>query len=201
MTTSTHGRQFPPEVLTPEEVRRLMNVFTGDRWACLRDRALIAVLYRTGLRVSEALALREKDVDPARHAVRVMRGKGGRSRTVGIDDGALHVLNQWLQRRSAMGYDAGQAIFCTAWGRAVAPGHVRRMLKRASEAAGIAKRVHPHGLRHTLAAELREEGIDIGVISKQLGHADIATTARYLDHIAPAAVLAAMMERGWGGGD
>ncbi|MBL0869844.1 MAG: tyrosine-type recombinase/integrase [Phycisphaerales bacterium] len=98
MPTTTYGRTFPPEILTPDEVRRLLDALAGDRWACVRDRALIAVLYRTGLRVSEALALREKDVDEARHAVRVMRGKGGRSRTVGIDDGALRVLNQWLQR-------------------------------------------------------------------------------------------------------
>jgi site-specific recombinase XerD len=62
--------------------------------------------------------------------------------------------------------------------------------------AGIAKRVHPHGLRHTLAVELREEGVDIAIISKQLGHRSVSTTARYLDHIAPLAVIEAMRSRG-----
>jgi hypothetical protein len=62
---------------------------------------------------------------------------------------------------------------------------------------GIAKRVHAHGLRHTHAAELRAEGVDIGIISEQLGHTSIATTVRYLDHIAPVAVVEAMRERAW----
>jgi integrase len=70
-------------------------------------------------------------------------------------------------------------------------------LHRLGHAAGIAKRVHPHGLRHTHAAELRAEGIDIGIISKQLGHTSIATTARYLDHIAPVAVIAIIAGRSW----
>jgi len=63
--------------------------------------------------------------------------------------------------------------------------------------AGIAKRVHAHGLRHTHAAQLREEGLDIGVISKQLGHSTISTTAHYLDHIAPWAVLDSIGKRDW----
>jgi integrase len=63
--------------------------------------------------------------------------------------------------------------------------------------AGITRRVHAHGLRHTMASELREEGLDIGIISKQLGHRSITTTARYLDHIAPLAVLQAMAKREW----
>ena len=63
--------------------------------------------------------------------------------------------------------------------------------------AGIAKRVHPHGLRHTHAAQLRAEGVDIGIISKQLGHRSISTTAVYLDHIAPYAVVEAVRAREW----
>ena len=65
------------------------------------------------------------------------------------------------------------------------------------EQAGIEKRVHPHGLRHTHAAELRAEGVDIGIISKQVGHRSTATTARYLDHIAPWAVVEAIRGREW----
>jgi integrase len=71
------------------------------------------------------------------------------------------------------------------------------MLPRLARLAGIAKRVHAHGLRHTHAAELRAEGIDIGIISKQLGHTSIATTIRYLDHIAPRAVVEAVAGRVW----
>jgi integrase len=73
--------------------------------------------------------------------------------------------------------------------------YVRVLLKRLAERAGIDKRVHAHGLRHTHAAQLRAEGVDIGIISKQLGHASISTTARYLDHLAPRAVIEAMRSR------
>lgn len=73
--------------------------------------------------------------------------------------------------------------------------YVRQMLPRLARKAGIAKRVHAHGLRHTHAAELRREGKDIGAISKQLGHSSISTTARYLDHIAPEDVARAIAGR------
>jgi len=74
---------------------------------------------------------------------------------------------------------------------------VRRWLPGLGRRAGIGKRVHAHGLRHTHAAQLREEGVDIGIISKQLGHASIPTTAHYLDHIAPWAVVDAVAQRAW----
>ncbi len=73
------------------------------------------------------------------------------------------------------------------------------MLKRLVFRAGIEKRVHAHGFRHTHAAQLRAEGVDIAIISRQLGHASINTTARYLDHIAPQAVIEAMRGRAWSG--
>ena len=75
--------------------------------------------------------------------------------------------------------------------------YVRLLLPALGQRAGIEKRVHAHGLRHTHAAQLRQEGLDIGIISKQLGHRSIATTARYLDHICPLAVVEAMRGRAW----
>jgi len=74
--------------------------------------------------------------------------------------------------------------------------YVRVMLKRLTAKAGIDKRVHAYGLRHT-AAQLRAEGVDIAIISRQLGHTSITTTARYLDHLAPTAVIEAMRQRNW----
>lgn len=190
-------RHLPPEILTPAEVAALLGACAGDSYRAVRCRALIALLYRSGLRIAEALALYPKDVDEARSSVRVLRGKGGRSRTVGIDAGGLALLRPWLQRRAAMGFTGAHPLFCTAWGRPLAAASVRRMLPALARRAGVAKRVHAHGLRHTHASELREEGVDIGVISKQLGHQDISTTARYLDHIAPWAVVEAVSRRVW----
>ena len=77
--------------------------------------------------------------------------------------------------------------------------YVRVMLKRLAAGAGIDKRVHAHGLRRTHAAQLRAEGVDIAIISRQLGHASITTTARYLDHLAPRAVIEAIRGRSWTG--
>ncbi|MCC7389310.1 MAG: site-specific integrase [Phycisphaerales bacterium] len=191
------GRRFPPEVLTDAEVRALLAACGDGTPTHARNRALIAVLYRGGLRVSEALALYPKDLDPATGAVRVLWAKGGRARTIGLDPGAFRLVGEWLRLRAGTGLDARYPLFCTPRGRAVSSSYIRRLLNRLGEQAGIQKRVHPHGLRHTHAAQLRAEGVDIGIISKQLGHRSIATTARYLDHIAPWAVVEAIRGREW----
>lgn len=191
-------RRLPPEVLSSDEVAALLGVCAGDAFANLRTRALIAVLYRTGLRLSEALSLLPKDIDQQRSCVRVLRGKGGRSRTVGIDAGALTMLQPWIERRAMLRtLKPSSPVFCTSWGTPLSTAYIRRLLPRLAAKAGIAKRVHAHGFRHTHAAELRAEGVDIGVISKQLGHQDISTTARYLDHIAPWAVVEVVSARTW----
>jgi site-specific recombinase XerD len=153
-------------------------------------------MWRCGLRVSEALALRVCDVDGEAGCVRVLRGKGGKSRVVGIDVQSVEVLGRWLERREKLGIVSDQ-LFCTLGGRPLISAYVRSLLSRLGRKAGLSKRVHAHGLRHTHAAELRAEGVDIGVISKQLGHASIATTARCLDHICPQQVIDTIRSRTW----
>ncbi len=192
-------RRFPPEVLTDTEVRTLMAACGTRSLAAARNRALIALLYRTGLRVSEALALRPKDMDLSGGAIRVLHGKGDTFRTVGIDPGAAAVVAEWLGVRAAAGVNGVSPVFCTRSGGPVQTGYVRILMGRLARKAGIDKRVHAHGLRHTHAAQLREEGVDVGIISRQLGHRSIVTTARYLDHIQPMAVVDAMRTRSWPG--
>ncbi len=195
------GKTFPPEVLSRDEVMALMGACANSP-AGVRNRALLVVLYRTGLRITEALSLEPKDLDLEGGAVRVLRGKGGRSRTVGIDPGAAAVVEEWLSIREAWlvpgRRSPGNTVFCQRDGRPLASSYIRVLVPRLACAAGIEKRVHAHGLRHTHAAELRAEGVDIGIISKQLGHRCISTTARYLDHIMPMAVVEAMRRRSWG---
>jgi len=193
---TTRGRRFPPEVLTDGEVRRLLAA-CGDLPSGVRNRALLSLLYRSGLRVTEALSLRPKDLDLAAGSVRVLFAKGGRSRTVGIDPGGAAVVAEWLVVREGLGLGGEEPLFCTSWGSPVTSECVRRLMPMLARKAGIEKRVHAHGLRHTHAAQLREEGLDIGVISKQLGHRSIATTALYLDHVAPVAVVRAIGGRRW----
>jgi integrase/recombinase XerC len=189
-------KRLPPEVLTDTEVRAIMAA-CGQTPAGLRNRALIAVMYRSGLRLAEALSLRPHDVDHAQGAARVLFGKGGRSRTVGIDAGALAVVREWEAARAARGVGPGAPLLCTTYGTPVTQAYVRRLMRRLGARAGIGKRVHAHGLRHTHAAQLRSEGVDIGIISKQLGHRSITTTATYLDHICPFAVIETVRAREW----
>ena len=197
--TARPKRRLPPEVLNDAEVCALMGACGRYAPTGLRNRALIALLYRTGLRINEALTLYPKDLELTDGSVRVLHGKGGRSRTVGLDPGAAAVIARWLDARSGLGLGGRHPVFCTLRGHPMAAAYVRVLLKRLAARAGIDKRVHAHGLRHTHAAQLRAEGVDIGIISKQLGHASISTTARYLDHLAPRAVIEAMRRRSWTG--
>ena len=176
----------------------LLEACSGHGVTDIRNRALIALLYRSGLRINEALSLHPKDIDPARGSVRVLMGKGGKARTAGIDDGALGYVTAWLDARSRLPRVGPLSpLFCSKYGTPVCDGSVRKLLPLLARRAGVLKRVHAHGFRHTHAAELRSEGVDIGIISKQLGHNDISTTARYLDHIAPWAVVEAVRTRAW----
>ena len=193
---TNQGRTFPPEVLTPIEVARLMDACPGTPVGA-RTRALIALLYRSGLRISEALALRPKDLDADAGTVRVLRGKGGKSRTVGMDPRGFDELRFWLSVRRTHGVPDDAPLFCSLRGDAITSAGVRYRLPRLARDAGIAKRVHAHGLRHTHAAELRAEGVEIGVISKQLGHNSIATTALYVDHLMPGDVIDTVRRRQW----
>ena len=129
----------------------------------------------------------------------MLHGKGGRSRTVGLEPGAAAIIERRLDARSRLGLGGRHPVFRTLRGHRMAAAYVRVMRKRLAARAGIDKRVHAHGLRHTHAAQLRAEGVDIALISRQLGHARITTTARYLDHLAPRAVIEAMRRRSWTG--
>ncbi len=196
---TNRGCHLPPEILTEEEVHALLRACSAKAATGIRNRALIAVLYRSGLRISEALCVYPKDVDPSAGAIRVLHGKGKRARTVGIDPGAMAIIEPWFDMRTRIGLRGKQRLFCTLEGRPMRDSYVRVLLPRLARKAGLEKRVHAHGFRHTHAAQLRAEGVDIGVISKQLGHQSIATTARYLDHIAPLAVIETMRSRRWSG--
>ena len=193
---TNRGRRFPPEPLSPEEARALLEA-CGSSWAGLRNAALIAILWRAGLRVSEALALEPKDVDLELGTVRVLRGKGDRTRVVGLDPKACAVVHEWLEIRPWVPLSDDLPLFATREGRQVSAGYVRELLRRLATKAGILKRVHPHGLRHTMATEMRREGVDIVLIQRQLGHTNLHTTQTYLAHVAPEEVFEAVRQRSW----
>jgi len=198
LNRSGKGRKFPAEVLNPDEVKALIRACSNRAPTGVRNRALLVMLYRGGLRVGEALALLPKDVDSRRGTIRVLHGKGDQARTVGLDPEALAVIERWTDVRKALGISSRRPLFCTLTGGPLDPSYVRQLLPRLATRAGIDKRVHAHGLRHTHAAELAEEGYPVNFIQDQLGHASLAVTDRYLRHIAPAARIEALQRRSWG---
>jgi site-specific recombinase XerD len=191
------GARYAAEVLTPAEVRAILATCrrcpTGDR-----DAALIVLMWRAGLRVSEALSLLSRDVDRDTGAIHVRHGKGGHERRSAIDPTALALVTRWLDARASLPLPKAGPLVCTVRapaGRPLYPQQVRTMLARRAARAGVTRRVHPHALRHTHAAELAREGLPVNVIQAQLGHRSLSTTDRYLRHVAPEQLRAAIADR------
>lgn len=191
------GKRYPAEVLTEAEVASLLRACSPKAPTGIRNRALLSVMYRAGLRVSEALALYPKDIDANAGTITVLHGKGDKRRIVGLDPGAFAVLARWLDRRTSLGLNGRYPIFCTLQGATSKPAYVRALMPRLAARAGVEKRVHAHGLRHTHAAELAREGTPLNLVQAQLGHSSLATTDRYLRHIAPEELVKAMKARVW----
>jgi site-specific recombinase XerD len=185
------GKKYPPEPLTPDEVAAIIGGCSTRSRTGIRNRALLTLLYRSGLRVSEALALKPADVNLARHTVRVLHGKGDKATTRGFHPSATDALARWMDTRREMKLRGGP-LFCTLDGGPLYPQYVRLLLGRLARNAGVTKRVHPHGLRHTFAVELLHAGTDAVTISKLLGHSSVATTVRYLDHLSNARAVEAL---------
>jgi site-specific recombinase XerD len=197
------GRLFPAEVLTSDEIRAMLRMLPRRGAIALRNRALIVMLWRCGLRVAEALALEPKDVDLKLGTVTVLQGKGKKRRTVGIDPRACENIARWLEAREDLGLKPHEGkLFVVVQmpyrGRPMKTQNARDLLNVLARRAGVHRRVHPHGLRHTHAFELMKEGVPLPIIQKQLGHNDLATTAHYIDHLAPFEVIDAMQRREWG---
>ncbi len=168
----------------------------GDQPDGVRLRGLIVVLWRAGLRISEALALAESDLDRVRGAIQVRHGKGGRRREVGMDRWAWEQLDPWLNVRADLPIGA---LFCVlrgpTRGRPCSAAGVRVQLRNAAITAGVRRRLAPHQLRHAHAVEMSREGVPLVVIQRQLGHADLGVTSVYLRGIDNTEIVHAVHER------
>ena len=140
------GKRFPVEILTADEISQLIKACSNRAPTGIRNRALIVIMYRAGLRLSEALALKSKDVDAKAGSVTILHGKGDKRRTAGLDPGAIAVISRWLDKRKELGLTGRAKVFCTLSGRPLHASYVRTALHRLGKKAGIEKRVHPHGL-------------------------------------------------------
>lgn len=208
------GRKFPAEPLDHDEMSRLLDAAlhpgtpdprSSAPWATTsapRNHALLTVLWRTGLRLGEALALMPRDVDLTKRTISVEKSKTAAGvRTVGLDDIAAESLERWLEVRAGLGVNGSCPVFCTVLhgaGRPIAPSTWQGTIKAIARRAGIVKhRVHSHGLRHTFAAEVVSEGESLPVISKMLGHKNAAITLHYVDNtLSRSKAVEAMQRRG-----
>lgn len=197
MVASNKGQKFPAEPLTADEARAIFNACSKRAPTGLRNRALLVLLYRAGLRISEALAVRPKDLDRKAGTIRVLRGKGQTTRLVALDAGAWAIVEVWLERRSQLGISGRAPVFCTLSGEQMKSAYIRALLPRLAKKAGVAKRAHAHGLRHSFAYELANENVPLHVIQAALGHASIQTTDVYVRHLNPATVVEALRGREW----
>lgn len=184
--------KFPAEVMNKEEVERFMASFSPTATG-VRNRAACAVMLYGQLRCAEMCDLRLVDVSMEGGAITVLCGKGGKRRVVGMSCALLErYVRPWLDIRPPVGN-----LFCTGSGRRFATTYVRRMVRSHAALAGIEHRVAPHCLRHTGACMLADMGVDIRIISRQLGHSNLAITDRYLNHLNPREVIQAVGAVDW----
>lgn len=158
-----------PEVLSKDEVRAILAVTENSKHKCL-----IALIYTCGLRRSEAINLKLRDVDSKRMMIKICGGKGDKDRFVNFPDSLLNMLRDYYREYKPVKYvfegDAGQAYSAES---------VWKVVKQMARKAGIRKRVYPHILRHSFATHNLEQGIDIRYIQEWMGHESIKTTQRY----------------------
>jgi integrase/recombinase XerC len=166
-----------PDTLDVEQVERLLDI-RGDDPVTRRDRAILELLYSSGLRLAELVALDPPDLDLADSTVRVT-GKGARTRVVPVGRKARAALRDWLAVRPELA-DAGEtALFVGQRGRRISPRVVQRRVRHWAVRSGLPKRVYPHLFRHSFATHLLESSRDLRGVQEMLGHADISTTQVY----------------------
>lgn len=172
--------QHLPTFLTIDQVTALLDAVSGDDPVQLRDRALIELLYGTGARISEAVALAVDDIDET-ELVR-LRGKGGKERLVPLGSYARAAIDAYLvrvrPRWSAHGR-AGATLFLGERGAPLSRQNAWLILRRAAERAHIDIQISPHTLRHSFATHLIQAGADVRVVQELLGHASVTTTQIY----------------------
>jgi integrase/recombinase XerD len=173
-------RRRLPRSLAPSEIERLIAAANGIAPRDLRNRALVELLYGSGLRVSEAVGLDRGRVDLANRLVRPL-GKGGKERVVPLGREAVEALRRYLARgRPFLDRRHRPELFLNAQGGALTRAGAFLILRRLAQRAGLdPERIHPHLLRHSFATHLLEGGADLRSVQEMLGHADLATTELY----------------------
>jgi site-specific recombinase XerD len=190
------GLLYPADAPSVEEIVAVMRHASDDRHG-FRLRALVVVLWRSGLRIQEAIALGEHDLDPpAGLAARAQRQGRPPPCEIGMDAWGWEQLRPWLAARVELPVGP---LFCIidgpTRGRRWSSANVRVEFRRLAAQAGIRRRFAPHQLRHAHAVELAREGVPLNVIQRQLGHANLGTTSIYLQGIDTEEIIATVHAR------
>ncbi|HTL86957.1 MAG TPA: site-specific tyrosine recombinase XerD [Acidimicrobiia bacterium] len=176
--------QSIPKALEEDEVARLLDAVQGDEPLAQRDRALLELLYGSGIRISEAVALELADLDLEDGIVRVL-GKGNKERVVPLGSGAARALEAYLRggrlalRRPRARSAEADAVFLNARGGRISRQACWIIVQRAAERVALGERCSPHVLRHSCATHMLNHGADLRVVQELLGHASISTTQVY----------------------
>ena len=169
-----------PKALSVEAAQRLLEGEEAGGADLVRDRAMFELLYSSGLRLAELVAL---DVDDGRldlrHAEVTVTGKGSKTRTVPIGAKAREAIKGWIDKRQGIAVPGEKALFVGARGRRISPAAVGARLAAWARRRGLAERVHPHMLRHSFASHVLQSSQDLRAVQEMLGHASISTTQVY----------------------
>ena len=173
------GRPLP-KALSVEAAQQLLDGAAGGDAASLRDRAMFELLYSSGLRVGELVALNVGDgrLDLSQGEVTVT-GKGAKTRTVPVGARAREALKAWLKARATLARPTERALFVGSRGKRISAAVVAARLKQWARRAGSRERVHPHMLRHSFATHVLQSSQDLRAVQEMLGHASISTTQVY----------------------
>jgi integrase/recombinase XerC len=169
---------YLPPYLSVDEMFRVLDGVGGLSPTACRDRAILELLYSSGLRVSELTALAWRDIDRRTEVVRVL-GKGRKERIVPVGATALTALEDYRRRWPASARRDGTAVFLNTRGTRLTTRSVARIVARYTEAAGTRMHASPHAFRHSFATHLLNGGADLRAIQELLGHARLSTTQRY----------------------
>lgn len=167
-----------PDILTVAEQEKLLNQFNLRYITPQRNKTMIQFLLNTGLRLSEMINLKWRDVVLMTDQLKVIEGKGLKDRILWLDEQTILMLGEWKQRQSKE-WGKTDYVFTTRTLRLLDGKAVRTMIKTYSEKAGITKHITTHSLRHTFASDLLREMKNIQIVQKALGHADISSIQIY----------------------
>jgi integrase/recombinase XerD len=169
-----------PDTLSEAEVEKLLAVELSATPLGLRDRAILEVLYASGLRASEIVGLRIEGFERDELLLRIL-GKGDKERVVPVGDKAVEALDQWLRkgRPELVGPKTGGEIFLGIHGRRLTTARLWQIVQATAKLAGVKKKIWPHLLRHSFATHLLGRGADLRAIQEMLGHASLGTTQIY----------------------